>query len=96
MTAIGETPTKRTTAMPVAGALKDAVLAALVALGLFGLMVGLHAVQGPTGQLTVTTRLDTLAILVGVTFAGAFARALLFGPEPIVPAGRFAAPLMQL
>ena len=82
--------------MPVAAALKDAVLAALVALGLFGLMVGLHAVQGPTGALTVTTRLDTLAILVGVTFAGAFARALLFGREPIAPAWQFAKPLAQL
>src|SRR5262245_48652958 len=82
--------------MPIAAALKDAVIAALVALGLFGLMVGLHAVQGPTGALTVTTRLDTLAILVGVTFAGAFARALLFGREPIVRASRLAAPLVQL
>jgi branched-chain amino acid transport system permease protein len=96
MTTIDQVPVKRTTAMPVAAALKDAMLAALVAFGLFGLMVGLHAVQGPTGALTVTTRLETLVILVGVTFAGAFARALLFGRAPIAPSASLAAPLLQL
>ncbi len=84
------------TPMPVAAALKDAVLAALVALGLFSLMIGLNAVQGPTGALTVTTRLQPLAILVGVTFAGAFVRALLFGREPIAPNLRLPAPLLAL
>ncbi len=96
MSAIDQAPTNRKPAMPIAAALKDAVLAALVALGLFSLMIGLNAVQGPTGALTVTTRLQTLAILVGITFAGAFVRALLFGREPIVPGTRLAAPLLAL
>ena len=82
--------------MPIAAALKDATLAALVAFGLFGLMIGLYAVQGPTGALTVTTRLEPLAILVGVTFAGAFVRALLFGRAPIAPALRLPAPLARI
>jgi branched-chain amino acid transport system permease protein len=81
---------------PIAAALKDAVLAALVALGLFSVMIGLHAVQGPTGALTVTTRLPQLAMIVGLTFVGAFARALFFGRDPILPATRLAAPLAQL
>ena len=40
------------------GALKDAALAALVALGLFGLMIGIRTDQGPTGALVITTRLS--------------------------------------
>jgi branched-chain amino acid transport system permease protein len=81
---------------PVAAALKDAVLAALVALGLFALMIGLYTVPGPTGQLVATTRLQSLAIIVGVVFAGAFVRALLFGREPIAPNLRLPAPLLAL
>src|SRR5262245_15241116 len=48
-------------------------------------MMGLHAVQGPTGALTVETRLDTLTILVGVVFVGALVRSLLFGRNPVMP-----------
>ncbi|MEW6452823.1 MAG: DUF3382 domain-containing protein, partial [Pseudomonadota bacterium] len=44
-----------TNKLTLAGALKDAVLAALVAFGLFALMIGLHTDQGPTGALVVTT-----------------------------------------
>ncbi len=81
---------------PLAAALKDATLAALAALGLFAVMIGLHAVQGPTGALTVTTRGETLFVLVAVVFAGAFARALLFGRNPVLPPGRLFAPLAEL
>jgi branched-chain amino acid transport system permease protein len=81
---------------PIAAALKDAVLAALVAFGLFSLMIGLNAVQGPTGALTVTTRPETLTILVGLTFAGAFLRALLFGREPVAPGLRVPKSLIAL
>jgi branched-chain amino acid transport system permease protein len=81
---------------PLAAALKDAVLAALVAFGLFAVLIGLNAVQGPTGALTVTTRGETLFMLVAAVFAGAFLRALLFGREPILPAGRLSAPLAGL
>jgi branched-chain amino acid transport system permease protein len=93
MTAIDQAPAPRA---PIILALKDATLAALVALGLFVLMIGLHAVQGPTGALTVTTRLDSLIIILAVVFAGAFVRALMFGREPVVPGLRIAAPLLAL
>lgn len=66
-----------------AAALKDAVLAALVAFGLFALMIGLHTDQGPTGALVVTTRFQELGLIVGAVFAGAFIRALIFGREPV-------------
>jgi len=97
MTAIDQAPHSRPARIhPIATALKDAVLAALVALGLFSLMIGLNAVQGPSGALTVTTRLPQLAIIVGLTFAGAFARALFFGRDPILPGTKFGAPLAGL
>ena len=93
MTTVDQAPAPRA---PIILALKDATLAALVALGLFVLMIGLHAVQGPTGALTVTTRLDSLAMIVAVVFAGAFVRALMFGREPVVPGLRIAAPVLAL
>src|SRR5690349_11724672 len=97
-----------TTKLPFAGALKDAVLAALVAFGLFSLMIGLHTDQGPTGALVISTRFKELGIVVGLVFAGALLRALIFGRGPVpfaklVPEGwgdraqsfgKFAAPLL--
>ena len=96
-----------TTALPLAAALKDAAFAALVAFGLFFFMIGLHTDQGPTGALVVTTRFESLAILVGAVFIGSFARAMIFGREPIqfgsgltdwtkrlTPLGRFAGPAL--
>jgi branched-chain amino acid transport system permease protein len=69
--------------LPLAAALKDAVLAALVAFGLFFFLIGLHTDQGPTGALVVTPRWTQLAIIVGAVFAGALARALIFGRGPV-------------
>jgi branched-chain amino acid transport system permease protein len=97
-----------TTKLTFAGAMKDAVLAALVAFGLFALMIGLHTDQGPTGALVISTRVQELGIIVGLVFAGALLRALIFGRGPmpfakLVPAGwgdraqrlsRFAGPLL--
>ncbi len=76
--------------MPIAAALKDAALAALVAFGLFVLMLGLYADTGPAGGLVITTRFDLLAVVIAVVFAGAFVRALLFGRDAVVPAQAFA------
>ena len=101
-------PQATTNKLTFAGALKDAVLAALVAFGLFSLMIGLHTDQGPTGALVVTTRFQELGIIVGAVFAGALIRALVFGRDPVsltkyLPAsltegtsrfGKFAAPLL--
>jgi branched-chain amino acid transport system permease protein len=69
--------------LPLAAALKDATVSALIAFGLFFFMIGLHTDQGPTGALVVTTRFEQFAIMVGAVFAGALARALIFGREPI-------------
>jgi branched-chain amino acid transport system permease protein len=76
-------PTAATTRTKTINALKDATFAALIAFGLFFFMIGLYTDQGPTGALVVTTRFTKLAILVGVVFALSFARALLFGRDPI-------------
>ena len=53
MATIDQTPAAatRTLAMPIAAALKDAALAALVAFGLFALLLGLYTDTGPTGAL---------------------------------------------
>jgi len=96
--------------LSIVDALKDAVLAALVAFGLFFFLIGLRSEQGPSGALEVTTRFPELAALVGAVFAGAFLRALIFGRGPIgidraVPpaamravasVARFAAPALLL
>ena len=97
-----------TKGLPLATALKDAALSALVAFGLFFFLIGLHTNQGPTGALVVTTRFEQLALLVGAVFVGSFARTLLFGRSPIsfdLPSalsanvqhlGRFAGPALLI
>ena len=51
-------------------AARDAAVAALVALGLFVLMVGLQTEVGPDGRLALRQRWAEVAILCGVVFAG--------------------------
>jgi branched-chain amino acid transport system permease protein len=94
-------------AVDLRAALKSAALAALVAFGLFSLLIGVRTDQGPTGALELTPRLTLLGVLVAIAFAGGFARALLVGerfdvaayvPEKVKTAtaqlGRFAAPAL--
>lgn len=64
-------------------ALKSAALSALVALGLFGLMVGIRTETGPTGSLIYWTRFGDVALLVAAVFVGRFLRVLAFGDGPI-------------
>ena len=61
-----------------AGALKHAALAALVAFGLFSLLVGIRTDTGPGGALELSERFETLAMLMAVAFAGVFLREILF------------------
>src|SRR5690349_20516339 len=61
----------------VAGAIKQALVAALVAAALFGVMIGLRTEQGPAGALIISPQPVTLAIVVAATFVGALVRALL-------------------
>jgi branched-chain amino acid transport system permease protein len=57
-------------------ALKEAAIAALVAFGLFVLMIGIRTEQGPTGALVLTTRFGALAAIVAAVFVGRLLRAL--------------------
>jgi branched-chain amino acid transport system permease protein len=94
--------------LPIADALKDAALAALVAFGLFFFLIGLRSEQSSSGALQVSTRFADLAMIVGAVFVGAFLRALIFGRGPIglaIPQGvarafasaaRFGAPALLI
>jgi branched-chain amino acid transport system permease protein len=61
----------------LAAALKDAGIAALIALGLFSLIVGLQTETGPTGGLELVPRPALLATIVGLVFVGRLAVVLL-------------------
>jgi branched-chain amino acid transport system permease protein len=51
-------------------AVKEAALSALIAFGLFVLLIGIRTEQGPTGALVFTTRFGVLAELVVAVFVG--------------------------
>jgi branched-chain amino acid transport system permease protein len=58
-------------AIDIVGALRDAGLAAVVALGLFGIVMGLRTVQGPRG-LFIVTEWDQVFWAVATVFVGRF------------------------
>jgi branched-chain amino acid transport system permease protein len=72
---------------PLLAALKDATLSGFVAFGLFFFMIGLRTEQGASGALEITTRFQTLAIMVAAVFVGSFLRTLIFG-QGAIPLGR--------
>jgi len=77
-------------------ALKEAALAALVAFGLFVLLIGFRTDPGPTGALVLSTRFGALAAIVAAVFLLALLRALVWQQaaapiERIVPASLKAA-----
>ncbi len=86
-------------------ALKDAFISALVALGLFGPMIGLRTESAANG-LFLTTRPGALAAAVGAVFLGRFALLLFHArrgteygrnrhlAEPLTRAGRYVAPAL--
>jgi branched-chain amino acid transport system permease protein len=74
----------------LAAAVKDAAISALIALGLFGLIVGLSSDTGPTGALEIVPRPLLLATVVGLVFAGRLAVVLLHRSGAFAAAGRFA------
>jgi branched-chain amino acid transport system permease protein len=69
--------------LDIVTALKRALLSALVAFGLFSLLIGIRTKTGPAGALVLEGRPETLAIIVGLVFAGAFVRELVFGERDI-------------
>ena len=88
-------------------ALRDAALAALVAFGLFAMLVGLRTDVSPTGGLFLRQRWADVAILCGIVFAGRLAITLWLGRRALRPttapgpwtarlqqAGRFFAPAL--
>jgi branched-chain amino acid transport system permease protein len=72
-----ETPSRP--AIDLLGALKSGALAAIVAFGLFSLLIGVRTDQGPTGALEIEPRFVALAVICAVAFVGGFVRALLVG-----------------
>jgi branched-chain amino acid transport system permease protein len=67
-----------TTKPPLLAALKESALAALVAFGLFVLLIGIRTEQGPTGALVLSTRFGLLAEMVAAVFVGRLLHALLW------------------
>jgi branched-chain amino acid transport system permease protein len=78
---ISQPVTERVVPRPQSGALeplKDAAIAALIALGLFSLLLGFRAETGSTGALELIPRPMLLAVVVGLVFAGRLAVVLLY------------------
>jgi branched-chain amino acid transport system permease protein len=59
--------------------LKSGALAAIVAFGLFSLLIGIRTDQGPTGALELEPRLMALGAFLAVAFVGGFLRGWLAG-----------------
>jgi len=66
-------------------ALKRALLSALIAFGLFSLLIGIRTDTGPTGALVLHGRPEALAIIVGLVFVGALVRELILGERHLMP-----------
>jgi branched-chain amino acid transport system permease protein len=73
--------------LDLSAAVKEAALAALVAFGLFALMIGIRTDQGPTGALVFTTRFGALAAIVAAVFVATLLRAIVWR-NPITSIGR--------
>ena len=67
----------------IATAFKRALFAAIVAFGLFSLLLGARTHTGANGALFLSGRPDLLAIVVGIVFAGALLRELIIGERSI-------------
>ena len=66
---------------PLAAALKEAFLAGIVALGMFGLLVGIETTQDINNRLILKTRLPLLAAIVAIVAIGRFALAYYVRPR---------------
>jgi branched-chain amino acid transport system permease protein len=71
-----ETPERKT--VDIAGALKDAALAAIVSFGMFLPLIGIRTDSGPSSGLEVSARPTALAAVVAAVFAASLLRGLVF------------------
>ena len=58
--------------MDFAAAVRDAILAGVIALGIFGPLVGLKTDQNMQNELVLQTRWGLVAIIVGIVIVGRF------------------------
>jgi len=86
----------RLPAFDVRRALKSGALAALVAFGLFSLLIGLRTEQGPTGALILVPRPWELFWLVVAAFVGSFLRELVRGEQGAALARMVPAPVRNV
>jgi len=89
--------------LDVQAALKDMLLAGLVAVGLFVPLVGLRTDVSPTGGLFIRTRWTDVAIIVGLVMAGRLAMHIFLAQREaralaadLSKPGRFAEPMARL
>jgi branched-chain amino acid transport system permease protein len=80
----------------LAGAAKAAFLAALVALGLFGLLIGVRTEAGPTGALELIPRPEMLVLVVAAVFAVVFMRELILHDRRVEFGGLIPPPVKAL
>ncbi len=86
--AAGETPAhpRRPSDLTVAHALKDALLAGIVALGMFGPLLGFETLQNIDNKLVLATRWPLLFIVVAIVAVGRFVIVLFV--QPALASGR--------
>ncbi|MCX5496993.1 high-affinity branched-chain amino acid ABC transporter permease LivM [Kaistia dalseonensis] len=76
----------------IPAAVKDAVLAGVIALGIFGPLVGLKTEQNMSNELVITTRWGLVAVIVGIVMAGRFLLTTFIWPTIAVRKQRDKAP----
>jgi branched-chain amino acid transport system permease protein len=84
----GEPPIATDYSRNAAQALKEAVLAGIVAAALFGPFLGLLTQQNVRNELILTTRPGLLAIAVGIVFVGRFLIVMFFRPWSVARRAR--------
>jgi branched-chain amino acid transport system permease protein len=72
VTEVGRVPRESEPDQPpyLLAAVKEAAISAVVAFGLFALLIGVRTDQGPTGALVISTRFGALAEIVAAVFVG--------------------------
>jgi branched-chain amino acid transport system permease protein len=72
----------------IGSAVKDAAMAALVAVGLFGLLIGFETRQTLTNEIVLVPRPVALSVMVAIVFFGRLAMSLFFWQRGAAPVAR--------